>query len=133
MLLILGIIAALTTPPITSAMARIRADRAAQVIGWDIRAAYSLASRQRTPVQIVVDGARLEYVVRDWSTAVILQRRDLGPQSAYGASSISSSASTITIFPHGLAEAPFHIDLWASGQGRRLVVTRTGLVRVKVL
>ena len=128
---LLGILAAFSLPGIVSGSAKTRADRAALVVLNDMQAAFSLASRQRKPVEIVLNSTNRSYVIRDRATSAVLHTRVLGGGSPeYGVTGLTGTVSTVAVFPHGIAASPFTIRLNVGDTQRRVVVTRTGLARV---
>lgn len=130
-MVVLGILAAFAMPGITSATAKSRADRAALVVMNDVQGAFSLATRQRKPVELVLNSSARSYVIRDRATSAVLHERVLGGSSPeYGVTGLTGSVSSVTIFPHGLAANALTIRLNSGAEQRRVVVTRTGLARI---
>jgi hypothetical protein len=112
-------------------MTTTRIDRAAQTVASDVEAAFSLATRQRRPVLLVVDSVNRRVEIRDRTSATVLQTRSYGLQgSEYGLTRLASSVSGITVFPNGLASGPFVIYAVANQSSRAVRVLRTGQIRI---
>lgn len=129
-MVIMGTMLAMAVRPTGRIMVENRVQRAANLVASDLELAFALAARQRQPVRLTIDGARMEYLVSDRATGDVYQRRILGNGSEYELTSLSGTAASVDIFPGGLAASPLTITIGLSGYSRRIMMTRAGQVRV---
>jgi prepilin-type N-terminal cleavage/methylation domain-containing protein len=130
-IIVIGVVSAMAIPNMTNTMGTARADRAATVVKNDVQSAFSLAARQRKPVEIVLNTSNQSYTVRDRATSTVLFTRMLGGgESPYGVTGLSGTSTTVTLFPNGLAQGAFTIRITIGNSTRRIVVSRAGLIRV---
>ena len=128
-LVIVAILAALITPKVNEAIGQSRVQSSAAVIAGDLQLAFSLASRQRTPLRISVDPAGTGYTIQTRSGTVIRERL-LGDDSDLHVGSLTSTVTTLDVFPNGLASGPITITVAVNGYAQTVTMTRTGHVRV---
>lgn len=130
-LILLAIVGSMAMPGIGRAITNTRADRAAQVIANDVEAAFSFASRERKPVQLVVDSVLMRIAIVERTSSDTLQQRSFSlTESEFGLTRLAPNPAIITVFPNGLASSSFVIAAWANDATRTIVVTRTGQIRV---
>lgn len=127
---ILGIVLVVAAPTASRAIAHMRVDRTARVVAADLELAFSLASRQRRPVRVTINSVAREYSITDRATGTVFRKRAVGHDPDLNVASITSSASSLDIFPNGLAAGALTVTLESSGHTRRVVVTRAGRVRI---
>ncbi|MFI5210057.1 MAG: GspH/FimT family pseudopilin [Gemmatimonadales bacterium] len=125
---IFSITTAFAAPRVSTALAQYRLDRAAAVLASDLEYAETLAERQRSPVVLTIDATNLRYTVTDRATGTVLFAREMGAAAEYSIQSLTSSPSSIQIFPAGLASGSITITLAAGSYTRQVVVSRTGQV-----
>lgn len=128
-LVIIAILAAAGTPMVNRAIGHSRVNNTANVIAGDLQLAFSLASRQRTPVRLTVDPSGRRYRITNRAGTVIKERR-VGDLSDLHVSAISSSVTTLDVFPNGLASGPITIRVGTDGYSQTITMTRAGQVRV---
>ena len=128
-LAIVAVLAALITPKVNSAISQARVQDSAAVIAGDLQLAFSLASRQRTPLRISVDPSGASYTIETRSGTVIRERL-LGDDSDLHVGSLTSSVTTLDVFPNGLSSGPITITVGTNGYTQTVTMTRTGHVRV---
>lgn len=123
---IAGILLAVSAGPIGRQVARDRVLRSANVVQGMLTEASQLAVRRRAPVELVLDGTALVIQDRD---GTVLKQRNFGPGFDLRATVTMSPAGGITIFPNGRADAALSVTV--AGSGISTVVSRsaTGIVR----
>lgn len=132
-LVIIGIAAVMVMPKASVAMAHSRVNRAAIVVAGDLELAFSLAGRQRKPVQLDFDLTNHSYTITDRASAKLLFKRVLTQDRTYALGSLGATASSVQIFPNGLASGPDTVTVGEAPPGaysRRIAMSRTGQVRV---
>jgi type II secretion system protein H len=128
-LVIIAILAAAGTPMVNRAIGHSRVNNTARVIAGDLQLAFSLASRQRAPLRLTVDASGRKYRIVTRAGTVIKERR-VGDLSDLHVRSITSSVSTLDVFPNGLASGPITIRVAIDGYSQTITMTRAGQVRV---
>jgi prepilin-type N-terminal cleavage/methylation domain-containing protein len=128
--IIIGIIGAMALPPVGRSIMRTRADRASFVVQNDLRAAFSLAARQRAPVRVTFQTAQLSYRITDRASGNVLLERNLSAAaSAYGLTALQASTTTIDVFPTGIASGPLQLTLDVGPNRRVIRMSRVGHLR----
>ena len=128
-LVVIAMMAALVAPNVNRAIGHSRVHNSANVIAGDLQLAFSLASRQRTPVRISVDPSGTSYSITTRAGTVI-RERTLGDGDDLHVSTMSSSVTTLDVFPNGLASGPISITVGINGYEQTISMTRAGQVRV---
>ena len=128
-LVVIAMLASLGTPMVNRAIGHSRVQNSAGVIAGDLQLAFSLANRQRAPLRITVDPSARTYSIRTRAGTVIKERR-LGDQSDLHVSTMSSTVSTLEVFPNGLSSGPIAITVGIDGYTQTISMTRAGQVRV---
>lgn len=128
---VLGVVTALALPTVSRSLTSVRADRAAAIVAADMKLAFSMAARQNRPVRLNMIAAQRQYTITDRTSGTVLQRRNFGAGAAdLTVSSLASSASTVDVFPNGLASGGATYTLSVGTHQRVVTMTRTGHVRV---
>ncbi len=128
-LVIISMMAAVIAPKVNSAIGQSRVENSARVIAADLQLAFSLASRNRTPLRITVDASAATYSIVTRAGTVI-RERDLGDGSDLHVGTMSSSVATLDVFPSGFASGPITIVIGINGYEQTITMTRAGQVRV---
>ena len=128
-LVVIAMMAALITPNVNRAIGHSRVNNSAGVIAGDLQLAFSLASRQRTPLRITVDPSGTSYTIATRAGTVI-KERTLGDGADLHVSTMTSTVTTLDVFPNGLASGPISITVGISGYEQTITMTRAGQVRV---
>jgi Tfp pilus assembly protein FimT len=127
---VLGIVAAMTIPPTADMLAQTRVSRAATVIASDLQTAFSLAAREKRPLILNVDGPNRWYALVDRGGATLV-RRSLGVGAhELTVTSMTTTATSVHVYPNGMASGPIWITLVVGEHTRRVEMTRVGHVRV---
>jgi prepilin-type N-terminal cleavage/methylation domain-containing protein len=130
-LMIIGIVVATALPKVSSSMNQTRVNRAASVIASDVQRAFSMAAQRRTPVRLAIDTASKTVSIKNRAGDSTFIQSVYTSSSDIGLSQLQASATTIYIYPNGLANAGFNITAnTPGGNRRRVTVTRAGLIRV---
>ena len=129
-LVVVAMLAAAGTPMVSRAIGHSRVNNSAGVIAGDLQLAFSLASRQRSPLRITVDPSGRKYSITT-RTGTVIKERFLGEQADLHVSTMSSSVSTLDVFPNGLSSGPITITVGGvDGYAQTITMTRAGQVRV---
>ena len=128
-LVIVAALAALVTPKVNAAIGQSRVQNSAAVIAGDLQLAFSLANRQRTALRVTIDPAGARYTIATRS-GTVLKERLLGDASDLHVGSMTTTVTTLDVFPNGLASGPITITVGINGYTQRVRMTRTGHVRV---
>ena len=128
-LLVIAMMTAVVAPKVNSAIGHSRVQNSANVIAADLQLAFSLASRQRTPLRITVDPSNNSYSITTRAGTVI-KARDMGDGSDLHVGTMSSSRTTLDVFPNGLSSGPITITVGINGYVNTISMTRAGQVRV---
>lgn len=128
---IVGILASMAGPAISTIVRHSRTNRAGYVITADLQNAFAVAARQRQPVQIVADSAGKSYQFVDRKTGTVLKVRSFyGDVSEYHLQKLIFTPSTIDVFPSGVSSAPLTVDLGNGDYSRRITASTAGFVRL---
>jgi type II secretion system protein H len=128
-LVLIAMLAAAGIPSVTRAIAHNRINNSAAVIAGDFQLAFSLAARERRPLVITVNAAGASYRIADRAGTVI-RERNLGDHSDLHVGSMSSSTSTLNIYPNGLSSGPISVRVTIGDYTQRITMTRAGQVRI---
>ena len=128
-LVVIAMMASVVAPKVNSAIGHSRVNNSASVIAGDLQLAFSLASRQRTPVRITVNPSGTSYTITKRDGTVIKQR-SLGAGADLHVSTMSATVSTLDVFPNGFASGPISITVGMNGYEQTISMTRAGQVRV---
>jgi prepilin-type N-terminal cleavage/methylation domain-containing protein len=129
---IMGVVGAMSAGRIHSIIVQQRVARAASVVQNDIESAFLTAGRNRRPVRIAWNSASMVMEVTDRAGTRVYRRTGLGRET-YGLTSgaVSFSRSPLEIFPTGLANDSLVITFTVENVTKRVHVSRAGLVRVQ--
>ena len=129
-LTIVGILAAISVPKMTTIGNQNRVLRAAQALQMDAQQAFAVAGRNRSPVTLRWDATTAELRLTSLNGSVVYRRRAI---TGFGltASEVTVSPAIFTVFPNGLAKDSLIITVARSPHSRAVHVSRAGLVRIK--
>jgi prepilin-type N-terminal cleavage/methylation domain-containing protein len=129
---IMGVVGAMSAGRIHALIVQQRVTRAASVVQNDIETAFLTAGRNRRPVRIAWNSASMTLDVTDRAGTRVYRRTGLG-RDPYGLTpgAVSFSRSPIEIFPTGLANDSLVITFNLETVTKRVRVSRAGLVRVE--
>jgi prepilin-type N-terminal cleavage/methylation domain-containing protein len=124
---IAGVLLAISAGPIGRQVARDRVLRSANVVQGMLTEASQLAVRRREPVDVVLTGTALQIVQRDGGA--VLKQRNFGPDFDLRATLTIAPLDGITIFPNGRADAALTVTVAGSGLTSTVTRSATGIVR----
>jgi type II secretion system protein H len=128
-LVIVAMMASAVIPTANRAIGHSRVQNTANVIASDLQLAFSLASRQRAPLRLIVDASGRTYSIQT-RTGTIIKQRTIGDNSDLHVNAMTASVSQLEIFPNGLASGPITIRVGINGYAQTITMTRAGQVRV---
>lgn len=126
-IVIAGVLVAMSAGAIGRQIARDRVLRSATVVEGMLAEASQLAVRRRLPVTITLDGTALR--INDRAAGTALKRRDFGPTFDLRATLAISPSSGVTIYPNGRANAALRVSVSGAGLSQTVSRTATGIVR----
>lgn len=124
---IAGILLAISAGPIGRQIARDRVMRSATVVQGMLTEASNLAVRRRAPVAVDLNGSAL--VITDRASGDTLRIRNFGPTYDLRATLAMTPAAGITIFPNGRADAALQVTVSGAGLSQTVSRSTTGIVR----
>lgn len=127
-LMIVGIVTALSGGRVHAIIVQQRVNRAANSLQSDLEAAFSIANRNRRPVRIAWDASKLQLQVTDRAGTVFYRRTPLGADYNLKSSNVTVSRSPIEIFPNGLANDTLLIQLSMESNVKKIRMSRAGMV-----
>ncbi len=132
-LTIVGIVAAITVPRISSVNTQNKVQRAANALQSEVQQAFAIAGRNRRPVKFLWNSSALEVRVTDRTEATIYRKTGLGPGSEMGlaASDVTIYPTALTVFPNGIASDTLFMKVSKSGFSKTIRVSKSGMTRVQ--
>lgn len=128
-MVIIGIVAAISMPSIATNVARDRVRRAQFIVAADIERAFQYAARVRKPVTIVINSTTKVLTVADRSSGTAYYQRDLSQTGTWALTGVTiTPAAGITIFPTGISSAALTIVLTNNAYFRTISATIAGQV-----
>jgi len=130
-IVIVGITGTITAGRVNALIVQSRIQRASTAVRNDLEAAFILAARNRRPIHIEWNSAKMQLVVMDRSDVTAFRRTTLG-MGGYGLRStdVGLSSSPIEVYPNGMASDTLNITFSRSGNVKRIRMSRTGLVQI---
>ena len=131
-MLIAGVVTAVSLGKVHNLLSQQRVLHAATSIQNDLEAAFQIAGRNRKPVQISWDATAQRFTIGDRTGSMYYRRTNLSSQ-AFGLSttSVTVSRSPVQVYPNGFAQDTLLITLSSNGTTKKLRMSRTGLVQIK--
>jgi len=127
---IIGIVTAAIIPKIARSREATTAKSVASVISGDVEAAFSAAARSRRPMLFRCDCPNHQYEVADQTDGSIRLTRRLDSTTNLIVDRLALSSTSVVIGPNGIASEAFVVDVGVGASGRRVMVSRTGQVRI---
>lgn len=128
-LVILGLLAAVTLPGIGTTVARDRVRRAQYVVGSQMELAFQYAARVRKPVTVTLSTSTRVLRIADRATGTIYKQIDLSQTGPWALTGVSMTPSAgITIFPTGISTSAVSITLSNNAYSRTVAATIAGQV-----
>jgi Tfp pilus assembly protein FimT len=129
---VLGTMLSIGWPRANDGIRQRRVIAAGNALSADIPVAFSLAARQRKPVELTYDASSGELRVTDRADGTVYLRRALRGESEYMLDIVSMTPASVLILPNGTSSSAFTITFANGTFIRELSVSRTGLSRVTV-
>jgi len=130
-LVVIGILAAMTGPAMSRIVRHQRVNRASTIIVSDMQNAFAVAARQRLPVRVQGDAPSRSYQFVDRRTGTVLRIRAFyGDTSEYRLSSLVFTPTTFDVFPNGVSSTPVSIFLANGDYNKTITVSTAGFVRL---
>ena len=126
---ILGILAAVGLPKINLITRKEKATRALMVVQADIERAFAISARLRKPVRMDFSMAGQYYQVIGVESGTVHLTRTLQRNGELGVDAFEPSATSITMYPNGVASDTLGIRIFSVNTTRQLSMTRVGLIR----
>ncbi|HEX6316888.1 MAG TPA: hypothetical protein VFZ73_18580 [Gemmatimonadaceae bacterium] len=129
---VLGTMLSIGFPRANEGIRQRRVIAAGSALSADIPVAFSLAARQRKPVELSYDASSGELRVSDRATGTVYLRRALRGTSEYMLDTVSMTPSSVLLLPNGVSSSAFAIRFANGKFVRELSVSRTGLSHITV-
>ena len=130
-LVVIGILAAMTGPAMSRIVRHQRVNRASTIIVSDMQNAFAVAARQRMPVRVQGDASTRSYQFVDRTTGAVLRIRAFyGDTSEYRLSTLQFTPTTFDVFPNGVSSAALTIDLSNGDYSKQITASTAGFVRI---
>lgn len=128
---LIGVISLMAFGRTSALMTQWRVTRASQAFGEELQSAFAIVGRNRKPITITLDTAKMELRMSD-RAGVTYRRRNFGPTSSYmlDAADILASKMTLEVYPPGLAADSLSVTISRQGKFRRIRLLRGGLVQI---
>ena len=127
----LGIIASVSLGKLHDVMVQQRVLKAASAVQNTVENAFAIATRNRRPISISWDAARMQLSITDQAGTTKFRSLSLG-SDAYSlpAGAVTLTENPIAVYPNGLAADSFSVTLTAPNISKRVWVSRAGLVKL---
>src|SRR5438105_9681200 len=132
-LVIMGVVAALSMSRFSAYLAHERVAKAAVGLADDLRMAFAVPGRIRRPVRIYCDTATMQMRVTDRGQTTTYRKTAFGSRYNLKSSDVSyyPSSSWVEIYPNGFASDTMVITLSSNGYTRSLKVSKGGMVQLR--
>jgi Tfp pilus assembly protein FimT len=132
---LIGIVCSIAIRSVGDTISRDRVNKVAAVLSTDIEQGFALAARQRAPIRVLIDSARMTISFADRADTTLKFRTRQLKTGDMALGFISASRSSLDILPSGLAADTLSLRLGIYTKGttyrRTLRMTRAGMVRIK--
>ncbi len=132
-LIVIGLLVAISIPKMGRVMRHERVNRAAQVVVADLQNGFAMAGRQRAPVRLTFTAATKTYVFSDRATGTVFQTRVMDNRSEYALSTLSASPSSIDVLPNGIGSVSLIVTIAQGDYSRTVTASSAGFVRLTPL
>jgi prepilin-type N-terminal cleavage/methylation domain-containing protein len=132
-IVILGILAAMSTPRFYRTVSRAKVNQAVGIVAGDLEQAVSLAARRRAPVTLDLESSTA-YTLRDRVTSgvgTLRLRRSLALSGDQGVNTIAFSRTPVQLFPNGTTDGALTVTLTGAGFSRTVTLSAAGQVRIQ--
>lgn len=132
-LIVIGLLVAISIPRMGLVMRHERVNRAAQVVVADLQNGFAMAGRQRAPVRLTFTAATKTYVFSDRATGTVFQTRIMDNRSEYALTTLSASPSSIDVLPNGIGSVSLMVTIAQGDYSRTVTASSAGFVRLTPL
>jgi prepilin-type N-terminal cleavage/methylation domain-containing protein len=132
-MVVLGILLAITYIKVGPALERARVRGAAGVLATDLQYAQALAARYRTPMVFTVDAAQKTYQIADRGGANVYRRRNFGTGGEYVLDQFAAIPTAVEVLPNAVVAQSATYTLGLNGYRRQVTFSRAGQIRVATL
>jgi prepilin-type N-terminal cleavage/methylation domain-containing protein len=132
-LIVIGLLVAISIPRMGRVMRHERVNRAAQVVVADLQNGFAMAGRQRAPVRLTFTAATKTYVFSDRATGTVFQTRIMDNRSEYALTTLSASPSSIDVLPNGIGSVSLMVTIAQGDYSRTVTASSAGFVRLTPL
>ena len=129
-LIIVGILVAISVPKMARTIRHERVNRAAQVIVQDFQNGFALAGRQRAPVRLTFTPSTQTYVFSDRATGTAIMTRILSTGADYSLTSLTATSTTVDVLPNGIGSTAFSVTIANGDYSRTVTASSAGFVRL---
>ncbi len=129
-MIVIGLLVAISIPKMGRVMRHERVNRAAQVVVADLQNGFAMAGRQRAPVRLTFTAATKTYVFSDRATGTVFQTRIMDNRSEYALTTLSASPSTIDVLPNGIGSVSLFVTIAQGDYSRTVTASSAGFVRL---
>lgn len=128
-LVVIGLLAAVSVPRIGVTVARDRVRRAQLVVAADVERAFQYAARVRKPLVVALNSTTQVLSVTDRASGTPYFQRDLSRTGEWALTGAAiAPVGGVTIFPTGVSSAALTITLTNNGYTRTVTATIAGQV-----
>lgn len=132
-MVVLGILLAITFIKAGPALERARVRGAAGVLATDLQYAQALAARYRTPMVFTVDEAQKTYQIADRGGTNVYRQRNFGTGGEYVLDQFTATPATVEVLPNAVVAQSATYTLGLDGFRRRVTFSRAGQIRVATI
>jgi type II secretory pathway pseudopilin PulG len=134
MLILVGIVASISGGRLTAMRAQQQVTRASSVIQTQLEKAFAIAGRNRQPMEIVWNSTLRQLSVTNRAGTLTYGQLKLGSDYGLRSGEVTSSATSVEVYPNGLANGTLTITIQTVRGGRTYTkvvsMNRAGLVKV---
>ena len=133
---LVGIVMAIAIRSVGDTIRRDRLNKSMAIVSADLEQAFALAARQRTPIRVLFDSAKMTVAVADRADTTMKYRVRQFKTGDLALDFMSPSRNTLDILPSGLSADTLSLRIGIfsknnSTYSRTLRMTRGGMVRIK--
>ncbi len=129
-MLIMGLLIAITVPKMARVMRHERVNRAAQIVVADLQNGFAMAGRQRAPVRLTFTPSTKTYIFTDRATGTVFQTRIMDNRSEFALTTLSAQPTSIDVLPNGIGSNSFSVTIAQGDYSRTVTASSAGFVRL---
>ena len=129
-MIVMGLLVAISIPKMGMIMRHERVNRAAQVVVADLQNGFAMAGRQRAPVRLTFTAATKTYVFSDRATGTVFQTRIMDNRSEYALTTLTASPANIDVLPNGIGSVSLSVTVAQGDYSRTVTASSAGFVRL---